>query len=81
MIRGGRARSALTKRALPADNKRMANLSIRDLWGRLTQKKEMKPEVKSMLLNLDNVYEPRKPVAPGEPTDEQRDDEAREAAS
>ena len=50
----------------------MANLSIRDLWGRATQKKEMKPEVRNMLLDLDGVYERREAVAP------QRDDEQHE---
>lgn len=53
-------------------------LSIRDLWGRATQKKEMKPEVRSMLLDLDGVYERREPVASDE-ADEQRD-EPREAS-
>ena len=31
--------------------------SISDLWGRLTQKKAMKPEVREMLTSLDGVYE------------------------
>ena len=57
----------------------MAKWSIRDLWGRITQKKAMKPEVRSMLLSLDGVYEPRKPVDP-ERDDEQHDDEPRQAA-
>jgi hypothetical protein len=35
----------------------MPKWSIRDLWGRLTQKKAMKPEVRDMLLSLDGVYE------------------------
>ena len=43
----------------------MAKLSIRDLWGRLTQKKALNPEMRSMLLSLDGAYEP-KPLAPGE---------------
>ena len=34
---------------------------IRDLWGRITQKKAMKPEVRNMLLKLDGVYEQRHP--------------------
>jgi hypothetical protein len=38
----------------------MAKLSIRDLWGRLTQKKQMNPEMKNMLLSLDGVYEPKR---------------------
>ena len=57
----------------------MAKWSIRDLWGRMTQKKAMKPEVRSMLLDLDSVYEPRKPVEP-ERDDERRDDERRRVA-
>jgi hypothetical protein len=36
----------------------MAKWSIRDLWGRLTQKPELNPEMRSMLLKLDGVYEP-----------------------
>jgi hypothetical protein len=56
----------------------MVKLSIRDLWGRATQKKEMKPEVRSMLLDLDGVYERREPVA-GRQDGEQRDEEPREA--
>ena len=43
----------------------MAKWSIRDLWGRLTQKKAMNPEMRNMLLNLDGVYEP-KPSASGQ---------------
>ena len=56
----------------------MAKWSIRDLWGRITQKKAMKPEVRSMLLDLDSVYEPRKAVDPAR--DEQHHDEPRQAA-
>jgi hypothetical protein len=45
--------------------------SIRDLWGRLTQKKEMKPEVRNMLTSLDGVYEHRPaasaPASPSQP--------------
>lgn len=41
----------------------MRKWSIRDLWGRLTQKKAMNPEMRNMLLSLDGVYEP-KPSAP-----------------
>ena len=35
----------------------MTKWSIRDLWGRLTQKKELNPDMRSMLLDLDGVYE------------------------
>jgi hypothetical protein len=55
----------------------MAKLSIRDLWGRATQKKEMKPEVRSMLLDLDGVYERREPVATEQ--DDEQQDERRES--
>ena len=41
----------------------MPKWSIRDLWGRLTQKKALNPEMKNMLLSLDGVYDPK---APGE---------------
>ena len=44
----------------------MAKWSIRDLWGRLTQKKALNPDVRDMLLSLDNVYEPKSPAS-GEP--------------
>jgi hypothetical protein len=37
----------------------MAKLSVRDLWGRLTQKKALNPEMRNMLLKLDGVYEPK----------------------
>ena len=37
----------------------MAKWSIRDLWGRLTQKKAMNPEMRNMLLSLDGVYDPK----------------------
>jgi len=38
----------------------------------------MKPEVRSMLLDLDGVYERREAVVPQQ--DDERDDEPREAA-
>jgi hypothetical protein len=47
--------------AAAAENKRMTKLSIRDLWGRLTQKKAMNPEMRNMLLKLDGVYDPKAP--------------------
>jgi hypothetical protein len=56
----------------------MVKLSIRDFWGRATQKKEMKPEVRNMLLDLDGVYERREAAVPQQ--DDERDDEPREAA-
>jgi hypothetical protein len=52
--------------------------SIRDFWGRATQKKEMKPEVRNMLLDLDGVYERRDAVVPQQ--DDERNDEPREPA-
>jgi hypothetical protein len=55
----------------------MAKLSIRDLWGRATQKKEMNPEVRNMLLDLDGVYDRPEPVATEQ--DDEQQDEAREA--
>lgn len=44
----------------------MAKWSIRDLWGRLTQRKALNPDMRDMLLSLDNVYEPKGPAS-GEP--------------
>jgi hypothetical protein len=41
----------------------MAKWSIRDLWGRLTQKKAMNPEMRNMLLKLDGVYQPKAPAS------------------
>lgn len=41
----------------------MFKSSIRDLWGRLTQKKAMNPEMRNMLLSLDGVYDPKAPAA------------------
>jgi len=55
----------------------MVKLSIRDFWGRATQKKEMKPEVRNMLLDLDGVYERREAVVPQQ---DEQNDEPREAA-
>jgi hypothetical protein len=76
--RGGqRGDRPLRQRALSADNRSMLK-SIRDLWGRATQKNAMKPEVRSMLLDLDGVYERREAVAPQQ--DDEQDDEPREAA-
>jgi hypothetical protein len=56
---------ALLLLAIEAEKRGMAKWSIRDLWGRLTQKKALNPEMRSMLLSLDGAYEP-KPPAPGE---------------
>ena len=53
----------------------MAKWSIRDLWGRLTQKRQLNPEMRSMLLNLEGVYDPKAPgesVAPADGSDEER---------
>ena len=65
-------------RTVMADNRGMVKLSIRYLWGRATQKKEIKPEVRSMLLDLDGVYERREAGVPQQ--DDVQDDESREAA-
>ena len=51
----------------------MVKLSIRDLWGKRTEKKALKPEVRNMLMSLDGVYEPREPAASPHP--DQRDEE------
>ena len=37
----------------------MARWSIRDLWGRLTQKKHLNAQMRDMLLDLDGVYDPK----------------------
>ena len=35
----------------------MLKRSIRDLWGKHTEKKALTPEVRGMLLSLDGVYQ------------------------
>ena len=55
----------------------MAKLSIRDFWGRATQKKELNPEVRDMLLNLDGVYEHRDPVDDERPVEQDDEDTGR----
>jgi len=59
----------------------MIKLSIRDRWGKLTEKKALNPEMRNMLLRLDGVYEQRPddrhagPVeAPAPDADAQRND-------
>ena len=47
----------------------MTRWSIRDLWGRLTEKKAMKPETREMLLGLSGIYEQRAPNAAAESAD------------
>lgn len=72
----GQCTDTLRQRAVSADNRSMLK-SIRDLWGRTTQNKEMKPEVRNMLLDLDGVYERRETVDP--PQHDEQGDEPREA--
>ena len=57
----------------------MVKFSIRDFWGRATQKKELKPEVRDMLLNLDGVYERREPVEDERPSEQGDEDTGRAA--
>ena len=57
----------------------MAKLSIRDFWGRATQKKELNPEVRDMLLNLDSVYERREPIEDERPAEQDDEDTSRAA--
>lgn len=58
----------------------MPKWSIRDLWGKATQKKELKPEVRSMLLDLDGVYAPRQSDDGGRSDEQQTEDARRETA-
>ena len=53
----------LWTRAASADKKDMPKWSIRDLWGRLTQKKALNPEMRNILMSLDGVYDAEKPGA------------------
>ena len=58
----------------------MAKWSIRDRWGKLTEKKELKPEMRDMLLRLDGVYQqPRESSAAAE--DEPAPDETDRSAA
>ncbi len=53
----------------------MPKWSIRDLWGKHTEKKTLNPEMRDMLLSLDGVYEPKgSGETPPEVDREQRDD-------
>jgi hypothetical protein len=36
----------------------MPKWSLRDLWGKRTEKKALNPEMRDMLLKLDGVYDP-----------------------
>jgi hypothetical protein len=55
--------------------------SIRDLWGKRTEKKALNPDMRDMLLSLDGVYEPRasSDAQPADARDEQVE-EPRETA-
>jgi hypothetical protein len=43
----------------------MPKWSLRDLWGKRTEKKALNPEMRDMLLKLDGVYDPH--VSPSGP--------------
>jgi hypothetical protein len=43
----------------------MPKWSLRDLWGKRTEKKALNPEMRDMLLKLDGVYDPQ--VTPSRP--------------
>jgi hypothetical protein len=60
----------------------MAKWSIRDLWGRLTQKKTLNPEMRTMLMSLDGVYEPQASASDDRqtPAQTQREDGSQHAA-
>jgi hypothetical protein len=59
----------------------MPKWSIRDLWGKHTEKKTLNPEMRNMLMSLDGVYEPKDTVDPQPKADrEQHDDAARKTA-
>jgi hypothetical protein len=44
--------------------------SIRDLWGKLTEKKAMNPETRETLLSLSGIYDQRRPPNPSEDASE-----------
>jgi len=59
----------------------MAKWSIRDLWGKRTEKKALNPDMRNMLLSLDGVYEPAGSGQGDEQTsDEKSQDNAKHAA-
>lgn len=59
----------------------MAKWSIRDRWGKLTEKKELNPEMRDMLLRLDGVYEqPARPSSDAADDDPAPDESDRSAA-
>jgi hypothetical protein len=37
----------------------MPKWSIRDFWGKRTEKKALNPDMRDMLLSLDGVYDPK----------------------
>ena len=51
---------------------------IRDLWGKHTEKKALNPEMRSMLVSLEGVYEERSMDSPRAADPEQRATETRE---
>jgi hypothetical protein len=57
-----------------ADTFGMPKLSLRDFWGKRTEKKALNPEMRDMLLKLDGVYEmPRSSSEPSpQPATEQQ---------
>jgi len=47
----------------------MIKLSIRDRWGKLTERKALNPEMRDILLRLDGVYEQRPDDRHSEPVE------------
>jgi hypothetical protein len=59
----------------------MPKLSIRDFWGKRTEKKALNPDMRDMLLSLDGVYEPKGGEDAGPAADREQPDEAPKQAA
>jgi hypothetical protein len=58
----------------------MPKWSIRDFWGKRTEKKALNPDMRDMLMRLEGVYDPKSPAdAERKAEPEQQDEEARRA--
>jgi len=59
----------------------MPKWSIRDFWGKRTEKKALNPGMRDMLMSLDGVYDPKSPSdTEREPEREQHDHDVRKAS-
>ena len=59
----------------------MAKWSIKDLWGKHTEKKTLNPEMRDMLMSLDGVYEPKGADVPPPEADRDQPDNVSQRAT